>query len=223
MITASALVPPTPTSAQAVLLRNEQWLREVVEQFSLCPFAKTCRTSGKLHREVLNGPVTDTRLHAALLRLQQTPDDDFEVGLILAPRASADPRRFEQQVRRVADAVERGLKDTGRAASCHAVAFHPQMPFSEQTPAGLTGLWRRSPHPTVQLVRKSVLDSLRGRHTPLRYVDVQQVGDLQAWLAEHHAEARAGLSARIAEANAHTWHASRAPLLEALLRATGGH
>lgn len=207
--------------AAAALQRNQRWLLDVVEAFGLCPFAFSCRTSGQLHREALTGLVTDARLRSALMRLQQTPDDAFEVGLILAPHASHDPRVFERQVRRVADGVDLALKVQGKSAACYAVAFHPQMPFSDQSASGLTGLWRRSPDPTVQLVRKSVLEAVRSRHTPLRYVDVAAIDDLPAWLATHPHAAKVGLSQRIAEANAQAWRDCSSDVLAAIAAARG--
>jgi hypothetical protein len=187
------------------LQRNDAWLMQVVEAFGLCPFARTCRTEDRLLREVVPQSDWQPVVQERLLALQQTTDGDFEVGLVLVPQASRDPREFERQVRQLADLTQTQLAKQGVVAACHVVAFHPLMPFVPTTAAGLTGLWRRSPDPTLQLVRKSVLDTLRERQAPLRFVDVGQVGDLQQWLQAHREEARQGLSARIAATNAQTF------------------
>jgi hypothetical protein len=43
-----------------------------------------------------------------------------------------------------------------------AAVFHPDTPYELSTPAQAVGFFRRAPDPTLQLVRVSVLDTVRG-------------------------------------------------------------
>ena len=45
----------TAMDTAAVLARNDRYLREFVEAFQICPFARSCRERGGLWREVLDG------------------------------------------------------------------------------------------------------------------------------------------------------------------------
>ena len=48
-------IPEDPRIA-AALARNERYVREFVEAFNLCPYARRCRETGKLQRVVLLNP-----------------------------------------------------------------------------------------------------------------------------------------------------------------------
>ena len=207
------------TAADA-LARNDRYLQGVVEAFGLCPFARQCRTSGQLQRVVLTGEDVHVDLRAALLALQAADDDAFEVALVLLPRFVETSAAFETLLRAVEAEVATALAARGKAPTCFAVAFHPQLPFTVGQAHQLVGLLRRSPDPTVQLVRRSLLARVRGVHGEQRYVDIEGASDWNAILAA--AATLAGdvpLSERIANHNLQTW-IERGPALHAALEAT---
>ncbi len=205
------------STAQAALGRNDLYLRGAVEAFGLCPFARQCRTTGKLRRVVV--PAGDQRqgLIAELAELQASDDDDFEVALVLMPNFAGSSAQFETLLRQVEPEVVALLLAQGRQPACFAVVFHPDLPFATDQPHQLVGLLRRSPDPTVQLVRRSLLERVRGTHGEHRFVDVEAAPDLAAAMALAAAlGAEAPLSDRIARANLDTFAARGEQLLAAL-------
>ena len=203
---------------EQTLLRNDEYLRNVVETFNLCPFARQCRQTGKLQRIVLTSADVAAELRATLLTLQQTTDDDFEVALVIAPLFVGDHAQFEAMLRRVEAQVGTDLAHIGAVGTCFAVAFHPQLPFGTAQPHQLVGLFRRSPDPTVQLVRRSLLDRVRKGHGEHRYVDVGEMSTAETILAAAATLAgRISLSERIALNNEQTWQHQGPQLQSAML------
>jgi hypothetical protein len=146
------------TPAQAALARNDRYLLEFVERLSLCPFARRCRETGKLQRVVLEGADAESTLPAArdaIARLEAMPEDDLEVALLICPAFAGDHKAFEELCGRVRDS----------ARSFYCVAFHPGLPEDLADANRAVGFIRRSPDPTLQLVRASLLTRVRGEHT----------------------------------------------------------
>src|SRR5882672_5763322 len=84
------------TLVESALQRNDRYIREFVEALHLCPYAKHCRESGKLHRRVL----LDAReAPQAMREIEALPDDSVEVALLIFPEIRADgldsAREFE--------------------------------------------------------------------------------------------------------------------------------
>lgn len=192
---------------QRTLERNDKYLQQVVEGYNLCPFARQCRLSDKLHREVIASQDIAAALLARLLQLQQTDDTSFEVALVIVPGFAGSTHQFETLLRQVEAQIVAYLAGMGQRQACFAVAFHPQMPFETGQPHQIVGLLRRSPDPTVQLVRRSLLEQVRGNDSAPQYLDTQPHATAESLLAAAAALViRPTLSERIAAANFQTWH-----------------
>ena len=141
--------------AARALARNDRFL-ELIEELTICPFARATRTSGKLAREVI-----DDLGAAAIAACTRTFDaGDAQIVLLIAPGWRGDARAFE----RLVDDVRRAYEADGAPAFAMA-PFHPDTPFATDAPSRLVGLFRRAPDPTLQLVRHSALQAAR-RHAP---------------------------------------------------------
>ncbi len=146
---------PSPLAA-AALARNDRYLREFIEALNICPYARTCREAGRLHREVLEqeapepAPVV-ARIHA----LESGPDDAVDVGLLIFPALRLEPRPFEAFVRAVRQGYE---KDRKRLVTFFMVGFHPEMVMDLTNADRAVSFMRRSPDPTIQLVSVRALD-----------------------------------------------------------------
>jgi hypothetical protein len=145
---------------QRALARNDRFLTEFVETFDLCPFARRCRETGGLERRVL--PVESADAAATLAVIDELMTDAFnhvEVALLIFPLLrveSIDFDRFASVVRQAHPPSEN---------SFHVVAFHPDARIDASTPSRLTSFLRRSPDPTLQLVRARVLARVQGPNT----------------------------------------------------------
>jgi hypothetical protein len=135
------------------LARNDRYLREFVEALELCPFARQCRESGRLVRRVLRGGRPAEATAAAVRELEATPEERLEVALLIYPELAGGVRDFEG----LRDEVRRSLR------LFYCVAFHPDLPMDLSDANRAVAFLRRSPDPTLQLVRISTLDRVRSR------------------------------------------------------------
>lgn len=193
------------TTAEDALRRNDRYLREFVEALRLCPYAKRCREEGKLHRRVL---WSRAEALPAIAAIEALPADSVEVALLIFP----DEPAGGQAAARAFESFCAGLRP--HAGSFYCVAFHPALPRDLLDAHRAVQLIRRSPDPTLQLVRVSVLATVRGGGSEgSRFVDpatlsLEQLLALQTPLS---------LSDRIAEANLETLRREGPDRLEKLL------
>ncbi len=144
------------------LARSDRYLGEFVEALELCPFARKCRESGRLDRRVLRGGRPGEATAAAVTELEATAEDQVEVALLIYPEFEGDLRAFEG----FRDEVRRGLR------LFYCVAFHPDLPMDLSDENRAVSFLRRSPDPTLQLVRIATLDRVRsGRPGGSVYLD----------------------------------------------------
>jgi hypothetical protein len=181
----------------AALARNDAYLHDFVEAHGICPWAKHCRETGRLLRQVLlapgglpGTPAWDEAValaDAAVLRAEQVPEQELEVGLVIFAAAcdslgvgSAAAERWGSFCSAVRAATERRHGEAEPPFFC--VPFHPDFPEDLATPARAVRFMRRSPDPTLQLVRRKLLREIRGRTTDTLVVDPSRLSfeELQA-------------------------------------------
>jgi len=188
----------------AALARNDRYLREFVEALDLCPFARRCRESGRLARRVLRGGGPGEATASAVRELEATPEDQVEVALLIYPELEGGVRALEE----LRDEVRRSLR------RFHCVAFHPELPMDLSDENRAVSFLRRSPDPTLQLVRIATLDRVRsGRPAGSVYVDPSKLraDELRSL------EAPLSVSEQIARANLRTLRQHDAAGLQRLL------
>ncbi len=146
---------------QEVLRINQRYLIEIVEAFDFCPWAKQVRGTEKLRREVF---FEESDSDALLSKVSQcveeiSEQERVEIGLLIFPNLPLGPREFRGFVanleRSHAESHPRGQLPLAMAS------FHPVADADLQTPARLVPFIRRSPDPTIQLVRRSTMASVR--------------------------------------------------------------
>ncbi len=140
---------------------NERYLLEVVERFELCPWAKSVRNSAKLSRAVYLGGAK-----AAEITLQISKEIELfvantkaEIGLLIFPDHEAGASDFRAFVGTLekAHASEHPRHDIPLAMA----SFHPDAEPDLSSPARLVSFIRRSPDPTIQLVRREAMAKVR--------------------------------------------------------------
>lgn len=148
-----------PPWAEDALWRNDRYLVEFIEALNLCPFAKTCREGGKLHREFL--PLEKAEVAPVVERIRAVeamPAGSIEVALLVFPRLTIEAREFERFVSEVRREQQR---DRREPVDFFAVAFHPDMKQDLGNADRAVGFLRRSPDPTIQLVSSAATDRAR--------------------------------------------------------------
>ena len=223
-----------PRSA-AALARNERYLREFVDAFNLCPFAKRCREAGKLHRAVLleeggtpGTPGFDTAVTAlagAIARFERLPPDSIDVGLILLPalvpalaRGLDGAHAFEKLVSAARERMQ--TRHGGGDTPFYCVPFHPDFAEDLRDEHRAVRFIRRSPDPTVQLVRASVLRAARGADpgSP-HFADISKLSTAELLAVT----VPLSVSDRIARANLHTLRSEDPDRLRELLSEIRAH
>ena len=188
----------------AALARNDRYLREFVEALELCPFARKCRETGRLDRRVFRGGRTTEATLEAISELERTTEDQVEVALLLYPEFTAGLRAFEE----FRDEVRSSLR------LFYCVAFHPDLPMDLSDANRAVSFLRRSPDPTLQLVRIATLERVRsGRPAGTFYLDSTQISPAE--LSALHRSV--SVSDQIAEANLRTLRQHDPAELERLL------
>jgi hypothetical protein len=119
----------------------------VVERFGVCPFAQPAMKAGAVARRVVLEPQ-----RARALVDELAADATIEVALLIFPSVTMSAHAF--------DAWCAPLREANPAFV--AAVFHPEAAYELGTPAQAVGFFRRAPDPTLQLVRVTALDAVRG-------------------------------------------------------------
>lgn len=171
---------------------------EVVEALGICPWAQKARRDGRVRERVMLEPVFDLRAAVEATR-SMGADPQVAIGLLIFPRLVVDRVGFERLVAQLREAY--GASSGQAEVELALAAFHPEASADTGSPDRLVPFLRRSPDPTVQLVRRSVLAEVRRNHGHgTGFVDPSML-DLRALL---DGPARLPLHERVAQANLET-------------------
>jgi hypothetical protein len=165
------LVDPLAGLEREALRVYRRYATEVVEAFGLCPWAERARRDGRVAERVISNddPHDLAPSLAAVAILAE--DCCIEVALLIYPRFYLSRLDFEEFVARLRDA------DSARyalgEAPFAAAAFHPDAAPDVGDAERLIPFLRRTPDPTIQLVRRAALERVRAR-TPMgtEFVDI---------------------------------------------------
>lgn len=210
---------PVPDDREERLRREavrvyERYATEVVETFQLCPWARRARQDGRVRTCVVTDP--EPPVEHLLDRMDEIfADARIEVALILLPRVPWDRndfRRFASAVRAAHEARHAASRVPGPPPLAMA-AFHPDAQPDLDSAARLVAFLRRTPDPTIQIVRQAALAGVRGSETSGAVYAPRAVLDF-AMLAS---ERPLPLADRVAEANLATTTRVGVARIEAIL------
>jgi hypothetical protein len=184
---------------------------EVVEAFGLCPWAAYARRDGRVAEHVILAENTaDPQQSLALLAgLVDAPKT--EIALFIYPDLELDRLTFESFVRtlREQDAARYPVGDIPFAMA----AFHPEAKVDLGDADRLIPFLRRTPDPTIQMVRQSALERVRGTSQEgTSFFDLSTLG-----LVPLPQKEPLSLRQRIGQANLETTLEVGAETLEAVL------
>lgn len=170
---------------------------EVVEAFGFCPWAARAREDGEVEvRVVLESEeeLADDPRPALEAVEAHAARANVAVGLVVFPRVTSSRELFTRFVARLR---ELHADAHGRSPPMALAEFHPTAQADLGAAARLVPFLRRSPDPTIQCVRLSVLSALRRGEEGTDYVDLATT-NLQELLAR---PVRKPLHERVAEMN----------------------
>jgi hypothetical protein len=146
-------------TAEAALVRetlrlNARYVEEVVIGWGLCPWAARAWNDGQVTQRVFTEAEPDVATVAAFID-ELVAKEDAAIGLAIFPRVAGTVGAWEK----FAERLRRSR------ATFVTAAFHPDYRASDGLldAARLVPFIRRTPDPTLQLVRGSLVDGLRGQ------------------------------------------------------------
>jgi hypothetical protein len=197
---------------QEVLRLNRRYLDEVVEAFALCPWALRARLDGQVSERVFTHESPDFFAESLDALSTLSAHESIEVGLFIYPRLRLSRLEFEHFVRRLR-ALDEARYEVGEVPLAMA-AFHPDAEPDLDDAERLIPYLRRSPYPTIQVVRRTALERVRGgADEGTAYLDLSLVASLDV-----HEPVSPPLRERIARANLATVRRVGKDTLEAAVR-----
>lgn len=191
---------------------HERFSIEFVEGFGFCPWAKKARVEGRTATRVLLFREGDARAPVLTAMKELGEDETYEVTFILFPGLNIERRAFERLTATLREEYAEAYNGSPPMA---LAAFHPSAPFDDSSAARALPFVRRSPDPTIQMVRRSVLDSVRSTSdSGTGFLDLDKV-DLASVLSAP--APKPPLHKRVAETNAETLRQEGKEHLEAVL------
>jgi len=154
-----------PGLCREALRVNARYVEEVVIGWGLCPWAAQAWRDGAVARRVLvdQAPDRSPDIDAVLAFIDELASNPAtSIGLAIFPRATPTEAAwgtFAERVRR----ADRARRAPAAAAPFLLAAFHPGSggtAAAAGNPGALVSFLRRTPDPTLQLVRASLLDGL---------------------------------------------------------------
>ena len=189
-----------------------RYMLEVVEGFKLCPWAAPARRDGQVIEHVfLAENQADPQQSLALLA-SLAGQLETEIALFIYPDLELDRLGFESFVRTLRER-DAARHEVGTIPFAMA-AFHPDARADLKDPERLIPFLRRTPDPTIQVVRRSALDRVRGNSQEgTSFFDLADLGTLPLPQKEP-----LSLRQRIAQANLDTTLEVGVSTLEALFQ-----
>ncbi len=139
---------------------NDRYLHEVVLGFGLCPWAERSITGGELRRAVVLDQTPTLAAALSFIDELARAGADASVGMLIFPRAPVESPAFDRFTEEVRRADRERCRAEGRKDFVMA-AFHPAAASTFTNRYQLVSFLRRTPDPTIQLVRAELLDQLR--------------------------------------------------------------
>ncbi len=157
-MTGSHETPAAEELVQETLRLYRRYQLELVEALNLCPWAKRARLDG--HVDVSVSLQTTQTFDGPLGEIDRWTDTpEIEIALLIFPCIGLGRRDFERFVAALVQADHARMHLSSPAFAM--AAFHPDAEADAATAERLIPYLRRTPDPTIQLVRVSALERVR--------------------------------------------------------------
>ncbi|MGF1687104.1 DUF1415 domain-containing protein [Photobacterium japonica] len=142
----------------------QQWLEAVVIGLNLCPFAAKPNRNKQIDIYVDDTAAEDVLLEAIyqqLKRLDETPVEQLETTLVVAPNLFSDFDDYNQFL----DLVDALIFQCGYDGTYQIASFHPHYCFYGTQPDDAENLTNRAPYPIFHLIREASMEKVL-KHYP---------------------------------------------------------
>jgi hypothetical protein len=146
---------------QDIKAATQAWLKSVIIEYSICPFAKRELERGSIYFSINHDTKTEECLLHLMLecdRLDTNPD--IETTLLIYADAFTEFDNYLDFIE-IAEAllIEQGYEGTYQLAS-----FHPDYCFQGSDPDDAANYTNRSPYPLLHLLRETSIDQAVASH-----------------------------------------------------------
>jgi hypothetical protein len=147
-----------PQDAKAI---TQAWLKSVIIEYSICPFAKRELERGSIYFSVNH----DTVIEQCLLHLMDECDrldtePGIETTLLIYTGAFA---KFDDYLDFI-EIAESLLTEQGYEGTYQLASFHPDYCFQGSDPDDAANFTNRSPYPMLHLLRESSIEQAVANH-----------------------------------------------------------
>ena len=191
---------------------HERYTAEIVEAFNVCPWARHAREAGELTRRVLLQRDDDLAPTLAYLEWLEREAPRVVVAIAIYPLLALSAPRFDEFAGRLRRADQE--RHRGRPVFV-AATFHPDYRLNPRSPAAAVPFFRKSPDPSLQLVRYDVIEAARGPEHGKFLFDFSP----SAWEALARRQSHPSVTERITAENHELLARERPERLEAVYRA----
>eukprot|EP00752_Nemacystus_decipiens_P009495 g8489.t1 len=155
---ASVVVDGTGDDAR-VIRQAKAWVRDVVVKLRLCPFAEAVFKASKGVRYVVTPATTTHEVWRDFLRevnyLIEHDREELGTTLLLVPHCMADLQDFNDFCGRLEETID---GDELLVDQVLVACFHPRHAFHGLDEDDVLNYEKRSPHPTINLLRADMVD-----------------------------------------------------------------
>lgn len=154
-----------------------RYMLEVVEAYKLCPWASAARRDGHVvELAILAENVAYPEQSLAHLE-RLSADLQIDIALFIYPDSNLDRLGFESFVRTLRE-LDAARYEVGTIPFAMA-AFHPDARADVKDPERLIPFLRRTPDPTIQVVRRTALERVRdSRQEGTSFFDLNDLATL---------------------------------------------
>ena len=145
---------------------TEQWVRRVVVDMNLCPFAAEPFLQGRIRYTVCLEKEHEAIYRALLIEMDgmlSLPAAEVETSLLILPYGL---KSFESYLS-LLESAEEAILEVGLDGFLQLASFHPDYRFDGVAPDDPANYTNRSPHPMFHLIREASLEqALSGYPNP---------------------------------------------------------
>lgn len=152
-------VSALPYSPEFAIPLTEWWVKAIVIDLNLCPFASAVVKKATIRYAVCEGDKADAVVQAFLAELdliQSQPENELATTLLIAPNMLHD---FEQYLDTL-DILQSLLERSGLGSEFQLASFHPQYQFDGVAENDVTNWTNRAPFPSFHLLREGMMTRL---------------------------------------------------------------
>lgn len=149
-----------PMSEQPIA-HTENWVRQVIMKYNLCPFARQEVERGSIRYVVVDEPQPAAVLEALMVELHLLDEQpEVETTLVIIPQGFEGFYPYLDLVD-LADAL---LCEQGYEGRYQLASFHPDYCFEGEPQDDAANYTNRSPYPTLHIIREASMEQALAKY-----------------------------------------------------------